>query len=118
MTPAEYVEMVSYIEDRWGTSSVWASAERLYDDFAELDTYKIYEALVGRITSDPSSARFAPKPAELVSLTLERMRRPVVDPPVAITVGAGSWADYAQKTYGKPIPLAEAIQRRHRELTT
>ncbi len=116
MTRTEYVEMVSYIEDRWG-NSFWASAPRLYHDFEKLDTDKVYEVLLARVADDPERARFAPRPPELVALTYQRMRIPVPLPP-AIDAGDGSWALYSQQHYGKVITLGEAMRRRHLELTT
>lgn len=116
MTRSEYVEMVSYIEDRWGPA-FWTSAARIYGDFEGLDTDKVYAVLLARTNGDPERARFAPKPAELVALTYQQMRIPTPAPP-AIDAGAGSWAIYSQKHYGKVISLGEAMRRRHLELTT
>ena len=114
MTRAEYVEMVSYIEDRWGPA-FWSGAPRLYDDFESLDTDKVYEVLLARASSDPQTARFAPKPAELVALTYAQMRIPEPSPP-AIDAWDGSWALYSERHYGKVISLGEAMRRRHLEL--
>lgn len=115
MTRSEYVEMVSYIEDRWGPA-FWSGAARLYGDFKPLNTDKVYEVLLARASGDPQTARFAPKPAELVALTYAQMRIPKPSPP-AIDAGDGSWALYSQKHYGKGISLGEAMRRRHLELT-
>jgi len=115
MTRAEYVEMVSYIEDRWGPA-FWSAAPRLYADFESLTTDKVYEVLLARASGDPGTARFAPKPAELVALTYQRMRIPEPEPP-AIDAGEGSWAVYSQSHYGKVISLGDAMRQRHLELT-
>ena len=115
MTRAEYVEMVSYIEDRWGPA-FWSGAPRLYGDFKDLVTDKVYEVLLARASGDPQTARYAPKPAELVALTYARMRIPDPLPP-AIDAGDGSWALYSEKHYGKVISLDEAMRQRHSELT-
>ena len=115
MTRSEYVEMVSYIEDRWGPS-FWTGAARIYADFKALTTDKVYEVLLARTSGDPQTARFAPKPAELVALTYARMRIPEPQPP-AIDAGDGSWALYSERHYGKVISLGEAMHKRHLELT-
>ena len=115
MTRSEYVEMVSYIEDRWG-SAFWTGAPRLYADFEPLNTDKVYEVLLARASGDPQTARFAPKPAELVALTYTQMRSPEPAPP-AIDAGDSSWALYSERHYGKVISLGEAMRRRHLELT-
>ncbi len=114
MTRAEYVEMVSYLEDRWGPA-FWTSAARLYADFEPLNTDKVYTVLLARASGDPRTARYAPKPAELVALTYARMRIPDPQPP-AIDAGTGSWARYSERHYGKVISLSEAMRRRHLEL--
>jgi hypothetical protein len=114
MTRTEYVEMVSYIEDRWG-SSFWAHADKLYSDFEGLDTEAVYEVLLARTATDPERARYAPRPPELVALTYQQMRVPKPAPP-AIDAHHQSWAVYSEKTYGKVISLVEAVQRRHLEL--
>lgn len=114
MTRHEYVEMVSYIEDRWGPA-FWTGAARLYGDFEPLVTDKVYQVLLARASGDPQTARFAPKPPELVALTYAQMRIP--DPqPAAIDAGDKSWAVYSQRHYGKPISLGAAMRRRHLEL--
>ncbi len=115
MTRSEYVEMVSYIEDRWGPA-FWTGAARIYGDFEGLTTDKVYEVLLARTSGDPQTARFAPKPAELVALTYERMRIPDRLPP-AIDAGDGSWARYSEEHYGKVVSLGDAMRQRHLELT-
>lgn len=116
MTRSEYVEMVSYIEDRWGPA-FWSGAPRLYGDFEPLVTDKVYEVLLARASGDPQTARFAPKPGELVALTYQQMRIPKPSPP-AIDTGSESWAIYSINHYGKVISLGEAMRQRHLELTT
>ncbi len=118
MTRTEYVEMVSYIEDRWGPA-FWSGAPRLYGDFKHLVTDKVYEVLLARASGDPQTARFAPKPAELVALTYAQMRIQLSHrSAITAMAGAGSWAEYSERHYGKPISLGEAMRRRHLELTT
>ena len=114
MTRSEYVEMVSYLEDRWGPA-FWTGAARIYADFEGLTTDKVYEVLLARTSGDPQTARFAPKPAELVALTYARMRIPEPLPP-ALDAGDGSWARYSEKHYGKVVSLGDAMRRRHLEL--
>ena len=114
MTRAEYVEMVSYIEDRWGPA-FWTGAPRLYDDFKPLVTDKVYQVLLARTSGDPQTARFAPKPGELRALTYAQMRIPDPLPP-AIDAGDMGWAVYSERHYGKVISLGEAIRQRHLEL--
>ena len=114
MTRSEYVEMVSYIEDRWGPA-FWTGAARVYGDFEPLTTDKVYEVLLARASGDPQTARFAPKPGELVALVYAQMRIPEPSPS-AVTAGDGSWARYSQSHYGKVISLSEAMHKRHLEL--
>lgn len=45
MSPLEFDEVVTWIEDRWGVSDVWANAERLLPDFAHLPRAAAQEAL-------------------------------------------------------------------------
>ncbi len=116
MTRTEYVEMVSYIEDRWGPA-FWTGAARLYGDFKPLVTDKVYAVLLARASGDPQTARFAPKPAELVALTYAQMRIPDPLPP-AINAGDMGWALYSQKHYGKVISLGEAMRRQHQDMVT
>ena len=84
MTRDEYVEMIEWVEDRWGVSNVWRSAVRLYPDFEALNTDQVYEVLLARRDGDPEKARYAPKPGELRALTLERMRHTPPPPRDAI----------------------------------
>ncbi len=116
MTRSEYVEMVSYIEDRWGPA-FWTGAARIYDDFETLNTDKVYTVLLARASGDPQTARYAPKPAELVAMTYAQMRIPTPDrSAITAMAGAGSWAEYSERHYGKPISLGDAMRRRHLEL--
>ena len=75
--------------------------------------------LLARASGDPQTARFAPKPAELVALTYAQMRIQLPhQSAITAMAGAGSWAEYSERHYGKVISLGEAMRRRHLELTT
>lgn len=121
MTPAEYADLVDFIEDRWGRVESWANAGRLTADFALLDADEVFAAVRARVVGDPGRAAWPPKPAELIALTLERMRHKPPTPKPALpdrTEGSpNTWAELSMETYGEIIPISTAIQLRHKELT-
>lgn len=114
MTREEYSELVEYIEDRFGPSVMDTWTARVYPDFENLESDVVWEALLAKLDSDPK-AEFPPKPPALRAAVLDRVRHNP-RPALPETTEKYGWATYSQKTYGKVIPLAEAIERRAAEL--
>lgn len=111
MTQDEFAQMVDYIEDLWGPSNAWLAASRLFDTFEDLDTDQVYACLLARRDGDPEKARFAPKPAELRALALDRMRARMPRRALPETTERYGWEEFCRRKYGKVISLREAVER-------
>lgn len=117
MTPADFAQMVDYVEDWWGPSTSWDGAARLVDGFLEIDVDAAFEVLLSR-QSNPELATYPPRPAQLKAEALQRMRAKLQrqDALPESPETRYDWAEYSRRAYGEVIPLAEAMTRRHAEV--
>jgi hypothetical protein len=110
----DYVQLVEYLEDRFGIGAMdaWANAAKVYPDFEPLDSDSVWEALLAKLDLGPE---FPPKPPALRAAALERMRH---KPRQALpeTTERWSWEEFSKRTYGKVIPLMEAVCARAEEI--
>lgn len=117
MRREKFVELVEYIEDRWGVVDSWANAHRLVDDFDRLPADLVWEVLLRRLAGDEEKAKWPPRPAELIAGTRARMRQQPV-PALPATTNKEKWAEYAKRVYGgEGLTLDEAMRQRSDELT-
>ena len=117
MKREDYAQLVEYLEDRFGvgTMDAWTRAAKVYPDFEGLDTECVWESLLAKLDGDPK-AEFPPKPPALRAAALDRMRHKP-RPALAQTTERFGWAEFSRRTFGEVIPLTEAVERRHKELT-
>lgn len=117
MTADEFVELVEWITDRWGTGDeVWANADRFATDFKPLDGADVWEAVYSKGTG-----RWAPRPMELVAearaIGAERARRegPQQKQLPDVSASGQDWSEWRKKRYpGKS--WRQVIRDRHAEL--
>jgi len=117
VTADEFVELVEWIQDRWGTGDeVWANAARFAEDFKPLDGADVWDAVYSKGTG-----RWAPRPMELVAearvIGAERRRRegPEQAQLPEVSHGAEDWREWrARRHPGKR--WRQVIRERHAEL--
>lgn len=74
MTNDEFMELASWVLDRWGNSGVWMNADRFKTDFELLDAADVWAAAHEHARSDERN-EWHPKPARLVSLAQKAAQR-------------------------------------------
>lgn len=116
MERADFLELVEYLEPRFGTGAMgaWRAIEKIYPDFAELDSETVWESLLAKLDSDPK-AQFPPTPPALRAAALDRARHKP-RPALPESTGPGEpWAAYSERHYGEVVSLYEAARRAHND---
>jgi hypothetical protein len=115
MTRAEFVELVEWIQDRWGSSDeVWANADRFVSDFESVPAEDVWAALYAQ-----GNGQWAPRPMELRAGALERMRsrmRPERQTNALSAPKGASWSEWCVEQFGESRRFEDVIRERHAEL--
>ena len=119
MTEPEFVELVEFVADRWGRDDVWSNASRFATDFLPVDAADVWDAMHA-LLADPEKAKWAPRPAQLISaarIVARRRHDPTRQALPQATGGqrAQTLSEWRQEHHDG-APMADIIRRRHAEI--
>ena len=114
MTGVEFVELVDWVQDRWGSSDeVWANSSRFAEDFKAVPGEFVWVSMNQLAAQGP---KWAPRPVEVLSGARRVWGREMADRGLPASTEQGRFTEWCVGVFGEVLPMAEVIRRRHVEL--